>query len=286
MTTETTKNLEQMIQLKSEMMELKDQGINTLAQIIQKRRQIQEHLSLVMRSIRFAEEEVKKLQDDNDFILTKTMSILEQNKQTIPGNLANGDQLIAEVKSMVEDFHPNDPAETLKLKLKNSIDVYSKYLQEANSIASNYERVNKTKISVVLHDEDDRRIPTCPTLDKGFRFNNLNLPQGNKNRQDLMLLSHSIFGLLEKQSLEPIESLAQTNSQPKLSPIPSSGFIIGQSVFILKMYRSGNVTDEICIRPCATFNNEFVQKLGTHCYKSPKKLRGLFKVFLFYIVYR
>ena len=51
MTSEMVKNTEHVIQMRTEVKKLKDQGLDTLAQIIQERRQIEEQLTLVMKSI-------------------------------------------------------------------------------------------------------------------------------------------------------------------------------------------------------------------------------------------
>ena len=71
MTADTIRNLDAHLHLKEELLKMKDQGTNNLAIAIQKRKQIQEHLALTLKSIKAAEDEVKNLQVENNLRLTK-----------------------------------------------------------------------------------------------------------------------------------------------------------------------------------------------------------------------
>lgn len=176
-----------MNQMKTELMKLKDQSMNALAQITEKRRFIEEHFTIIMSSIHFAEEEVKKLQGDMDLTLAKVMSILESD--------------------------------------------------------------NQQSVSELIDDVKD-----C---------------------------SHQLPALLHEKNLLPITSKSAqpqdvTHSAINRSISPKS-FVLEESIFILKI-RIGDVTNEIWIQPCLSFNNEFVQNIGTYCYKSPKTLNSFFQV--------
>lgn len=54
-----------------------DAEINQLATAIDKQKEAQKQLGAVMKSIQAAEEEVKKLQEENDFKLTQMVSVME-----------------------------------------------------------------------------------------------------------------------------------------------------------------------------------------------------------------
>jgi hypothetical protein len=56
---------------------IKDAGINPLVTAIEKQKEAQKQLGVVMKSIQAAEEEVQKLQEENDLKLTQMVSALE-----------------------------------------------------------------------------------------------------------------------------------------------------------------------------------------------------------------
>ena len=54
-------------------------------------------------------------------------------------------------------------------------------------------------------------------------------------------------------------------------PAPGNTFILGQSIFILRLFKSdGTLEGEIQVRPVPTFHPEFVQKLINFCFNDPK----------------
>lgn len=272
-TSETMRSMEQVVEQKSELMKMKDQGISTLTQIIQKRKQIQEHLSLLRKSIQLTENKVKKLEDDNSLILAKLTSILELNKQhaKTPEVSVGGKKHLftSELLSIVEDFNPDDTIEILKYKMKKTLDVYDGYLEDATSISSNYDRLENMKITIL----NSERVAPILTLD---------LTKENRNKQDVILLSHSILSLLDNQSF----LLASALTALPRSVNSSSSFVLGHSIFVLKYYWTGFLVDELLIQPCTTFDKEFIQKLGSSCYKSPKKLlNSSIKVCLICLLY-
>lgn len=57
---------------------------------------------------------------------------------------------------------------------------------------------------------------------------------------------------------------------PSPTPTANNKFVLGESIFILRLFQSGALKGEIRIRPAPTFHPEFMQHLGKFCYKSPK----------------
>lgn len=57
---------------------------------------------------------------------------------------------------------------------------------------------------------------------------------------------------------------------PSPTPTANNKFVLGESIFILRLFQSGTLKGEIRIRPAPTFHPEFLQHLGKFCYKSPK----------------
>jgi hypothetical protein len=272
---------------------------------IQERRKVQEQLALIKKSVQSSEEEVQKLQDDNNLRLAEWISILEGSgsKDCAQDGQPKKELFFSELMSLVDGSTEEDTTETLKEKMEKLIELYERNYCGATAIASEYELRKKLKIAVHLFDENDRRIPTVPWLEEGFRFQPL-CPalKGSQVRQDSQLLSHAVFSLLERQKISLKNELrpktASAAISPALSPsalkkepqkratvaakilsvslpvsVPANGtkFVLGQSsVFILRWFQSGSLKGEICIRPVPTFHLDFVQKLGEFCYKSPK----------------
>ena len=254
------KNMKQTVELKNELIKMKDRGISTLTEVVEKRKQIRGHLSLVMESIRLVEAKVMKLQDDNELMLAKfKSSILESTKKPISrrtsavNSYEKRKSFNSEFASIVEDFHPEDSLETLNFKLKKTLHVYEKSLREATFTSSDYDLLKNMKITVALNDGEE----TEPIL-------TFNLTKQNRNKPEVMLLSHCILSLFGNQIVIPPS--ANLTTLPKIVK-PSSNFVLGQSIFVLKFYSKNSLADEVWIQPCTTFDNEFIQKLGMFCFK-------------------
>lgn len=82
MTANTIKNLDArlltFIEGLAELLNIKDRGTSELDKAILSRKQVQEQLSLILESIKAAENEIMKRQDENNLHLTKMISILER----------------------------------------------------------------------------------------------------------------------------------------------------------------------------------------------------------------
>ena len=294
-----TKNLDAANKLKKELLKLKDQKTGNLAQAVQKRKQVQEKLSVIMKSITAARDRVKQLEYENNIRLTEMVSILERNKSpniatasvNKPGNGLK-DLFLSESMELVDDSSPYDTSETLRLKMTKSVELSKQNLCEATALASDYDFQDKLKIVIQLYDEKDRPIPTCSSLEGGFRFQPANPPTITmfpQRRQELLLINHAITAFLRNQNV----SLASQQPAPKkvdsdvpsmtslvrhfqaltASPVASNNqFVLSQSsVFIMRLFQSNIPLGELHIRPLTTFpHREFVQKLGEFCYKSPQ----------------
>jgi hypothetical protein len=57
---------------------------------------------------------------------------------------------------------------------------------------------------------------------------------------------------------------------PSPTPTANNKFVLGESIFILRLFQSGVLKGEIRIHPAPTFHPEFLQHLDKFCYKSPK----------------
>ena len=336
MTTGTVKNLEAFLSLKEELQAIKNVGTDKLAMAIQKRKEIQEHLDLLIKLLTASMDEIQEFQDENNLVMTEMISSLEGNAHglhcspvTEEDEKDSKDFFLSELLSIVDDSNVDDTAETLKEKLKKSVELCEQNLREAESTASEYELSKKMRIKVNIFDEEDRQIPTCSWFDDGFRLVKKDGSDGLSNtgapiRQDLMLISHVVFSLLRRKkvnlkfeqqqqanstsdqsdvpvssipdsaSIKTIEASAFANmflnpssclptapstsgvvqQQPsKLPPLQLPGpttFLLGQSIFVIRLAQRGITKGEIHIQPVTTFHPDFMVMLGNFCFKCPK----------------
>jgi hypothetical protein len=140
------KNVDVLLKLKEELLKIRDGGLNKLALAIHKRKQVQEHMALVMKAINVAGEEAEKFQDENNMSLAEMVSILEENQPTVSftkpavsQNSQRRDLVLSELMSLVEDSTNDDSIETLKEKMKKSVETYDQKLDEATALASEFE---------------------------------------------------------------------------------------------------------------------------------------------------
>ena len=302
MTASTVRNMEVFLSLKEELQTMKNKGQDKLAVAIQKRKEIEEHLNLLITTVKATMEEIQDLQDENNLLMTELVSMLDSNSKE---DTEETKDFLSELNSIVCNSSPDDSIETLKLKLKKSTDLCETNLQVATATASHYERCKKIRISVHLFDEEDRPMPTCNWLEDGFRLMNKDgtdgLPNTEQNvRQDLMLISHTVFSLLKKKNvglgqqvggatalkskvvslqlakslpslLDADVALPSTSLLPARVPTPlGTDFVLGESIFIFRLAHSSVPTAEMHIRPVTNFYPEFINKLGRFCYKCPR----------------
>jgi hypothetical protein len=293
MTADTIKNLESLLKLKEELLKMKDIGTNKLAMAIQERRKVQEQLALIKKSVQSSEEEVQKLQDDNNLRLAEWISILEGSgsKDGAQDGQPKKELFFSEMMSLVDGSTEEDTTETLKEKMEKLIELYERNYCEATAIASEYELRKKLKIAVHLLDENDRRIPTVPWLEEGFRLQPLcPVLKGSQVRQNSLLLSHAVFSLLQNNVCnreEPTSAMVETDGKgekptpvvqlPPSIPLTSTKkFVLNaSSFFILRMYQSGTLIGKIFIRPVHMFEHcDFTRQLGEICFQTQKVFCG------------
>jgi hypothetical protein len=204
------KNVDVLLKLKEELLKIRDGGVNKLALAIQKRKEVQEHMALVIEAINVAGEEAKKFQDENNMSLAEMVSVLEENKPTVSftkpavssKNGQRRDLVLSELMSLVEDSTNDDSVETLKEKMKKSVEAYEQQLDEATAVASEFELRQKIKIQVRLYDEKDCFIPSHSILENGFRSQSIDSSlNGPLWRLDSKLLSSAAFFLLQRQKI-------------------------------------------------------------------------------------
>jgi hypothetical protein len=197
------------------------------------------------------------------------------------------------LKSNVESL-PNNPyalhmlkfkengKDTLKRKMEKSIELYDEKRCESMAISSEYKFPKKVKIAIHLFDENNRRIPTVPLLQNGFRFQPLSPSlTGSEIQQDSLLVSHAVFSLRKDQKIQLEREEPASAQQPCQSSVQSLPSTVGpmnkfvldnSSIFKFRIFRSGYLLEEMVVRPeLSNFKNcDFVQKLGEFCFKTQK----------------
>ena len=298
MTAETIRNLEGLLKSKEELMKMKETGMEKLTMAIKERKKVHEQLAVILKSIRHSEEEIKKLQDENKSQMIEMVSVLERSGSNVAGVQdvpAKKELYFSQLMSIVEGSNVEDTVDTLKQKMSKSIELYGEKQRESMAISSEYEYRKNVKIAVHLFDENDRRIPTVPFLENGFRFQPL-CPSLTRSeiQQDSILVSHAVFTLLKHQNIQlkreepaaasaikgepqtvvPIKSQQPCQSLVRSLPVrPVNEFVLDNlSIFKFRIFQSGNLKGEIVVRPeLANFRNcDFLQKLGEFCFKTPK----------------
>ena len=274
MTPDTIRNLEGLLKSKEELMKMKKTGMEKLTMAIEERKIVKKQLALILKSIRHSEEEIMKLQDENNSQMIEMVSVLERNRSKAGGVKdvpAKKELFFSQLMSIVEGSTAEDTVDTLKQKMKKSIELYDQKRCESMALSSEYKFRKKMKIGVLFFDENDRRIPTVPFLENGLRSQPISPSvTGSEIQQDSLLVSHAVFSLLKHQKIE-LEREEPTYLSLPSTVRPINKFVLDNlSIFKFRIFHSGYLQEEIFIRPeLSNFKNcDFLQKLGEFCFKS------------------
>jgi hypothetical protein len=281
MTPDTIRNLEGLLKSKEELMKMKKTGMEKLTMAIEERKIVKKQLALILKSIRHSEEEIMKLQDENNSQMIEMVSVLERSRSKAVGvkDVPEKKELFfSQLMSIVEGSTAEDNVDTLKQKMKKSIELYDQKRRESMALSSEYKFRKKVKIGVLFFDENDRRIQTVPFLENGLRSQPLPSLTGSEIQQDSLLMSHAVFTLLKHQKIqlereEPTASAQQTCQSLPSTVRPINKFVLDNlSIFKFRIYHCGNLQEEMVVRlELSNFKNcDFLQKLGEFCFKSQK----------------
>lgn len=298
MSADVIKHMDSLLNLKEEMTKTKEQAINNLSLAIEKHQAVQEQLTLVSKSINAVADQVKKLQDTNNLQLTKMISIVEGDRnrlsmkaKVLKSSNENEDLFLQELMDLVDDSSPQDTPEVLKIKMDKFLEDSQSKLGIATSIVKDYQLQKKIKIVVKLFSENDQPIPTCPLLEAGFRLQQTgSSSESPRNWQSLVLASYGIFSFLDAKKVK-MQSIKPPKQNKASKPKPLSAsifkpinkiFIPSQSVFIVRLFKSGNPAGEVHIRPEANiFHSELLLKLGQWCYHCPMEFGNAIEKVIF-----
>ena len=269
---------------------MKNVGINNLAMAMKKRKEIQEHLDGLLKSVTGTVANIEKLQNENNLVIKTLTSMMEDIalKPVITEKDCKTKTFFSKLGLTVCDS--DDTSDTLKNELNEAVELIQQNLVAATKVASEYERKKKIKMKLFLYEEGSRH---STFLEEGFVLTNMDGSDGLANldpiiRSELFLIWHICFSIVRKRGFElpdpvaivppsldctPVRvldsSLVFSSSMPTTMP-RCPNFVPGQSIFIMKLSRFGVAKGEIHIHPSTTFYPEFVNALGDFCFKAPK----------------
>lgn len=210
MTTNAVKNLEAFLELREKVIEKKNANAIKLNMAIEKGREIQKYLDVISQSVTAAKKEMDRLQEENNFLMAQTISVLEENKTSKTDGEDDdssgsvdwfaSDLLTASIAQTAN----TSPTEALVLKLDESVEESERLFHQMKTMADEYEMNKKMRISINLFDEYGRPIPSCPLLlTEGFRLSDVIESSCGDDplvKQDLILLSSAVASLLRRKT--------------------------------------------------------------------------------------
>ena len=309
MSAHTLNNIESFIGLQEAFKKMNNEGTNKLALALGKRKEIQKHLDLLVSSVHVALDEILRLQDENNLEMAELASVIERETSSTSEakeGLRNDskESFLYGLKSLAENFSPDDTAESFEEKCKKFFALGEEKLKAATIEALKYEEHKQLRLAVNLLDENCHSVPTCAWLQDGFRLLTASGGDGlsdlgsDEIRKKLSLLSHLVFSLLSQNQERGSSSSHTTSSRPSIvnpspanvgslstlsssraQPIPklyvlnASSFLLGQSIFILRIFQNKALISKVHIHPTFTSPTgphflPFVMELGNFCFKS------------------
>ncbi len=305
-TTNTIKNFESLLKLRENIKKMRDEGQTKLALAIEKRKEIQAHLTQVSLSLTMALNEVKKQEEINNLRLVEMVSQLEGSSphlRPVSKNQTEGqeDPFLMELISLVDDAKPEDSIETLKEKMSKSVQSCERKLSLATDMAKELKDQKKSRISVRVTDDKNKSVPTWELLESGFNTYWPGDTSLTPTKRDFLLLSHIVFSIQKRgmninkqhstlldepsQQLRPATSLTKVNTAPEeerpdenptvISSPTVEKFDLNKSILIITVRRFGLMKGKLNIKLSPSCDSPFIQLLGKMCFRSPQQFSDM-----------
>ncbi len=232
--------------------ELRDKNDKDIANIIEKRGEAKKYFNDVSNALKQVEEEVKRMEKENDLHLSKMVSILMEE----PTNINESSSI-----------------ESLATKIKECAKVVEQELAIIKRLQSSYlNNLKNTKITLQFKDPDGKIRPTeVPVFDEGFS------PGSGQQGQPktLAVVSHILLSLLKsrtkiKKVLPPSPS-SQTSiieATPRIEKTIINEIDFRYFVFSMNFFHREYSLGTILVRPDSRFYRPFVDSLAQFCQKS------------------
>ncbi len=238
----------------------KEENESQMSSIIWKRKEAKKYFQTLSTALKLVEQNIIKLNDDNDLHLSGMMSHLEVSKSKTP---------------------KDETAKSFARKVKESSDILNQEWADILNLDGDYlNQLEKTKICVEFKDEDGDVIPNSDLFEDG-----LNPRYSYENFQMIPVASFILISALN-QSLADAKTAA-FSPEPSAAKIPrldvgaannDDAFIMNESLFILTFFHGdrevGNGNGKVYLKPSEDFYQPFLQEFGQFCNSTPKYFGG------------
>jgi len=225
--------------------------------IIRKRKEAKKYFKTLSTALKLVEQNIKKLDEDNDLHLSIMISHLEASKSNTP---------------------IDETAKSFAKKVKESSDILKQELVDLQQLDDNYlNRLEKTKICVKFKNEYGYDIRSDSNLFL-FAEDGLNT---SYSYQDSPMLPIASFILISALNESLTDFRASFTPEPRAAKIPRLGgatnfatFDIDRSLFFLTFFHGNDRIGRIAINPDERFYRRFIEEFGQFCLATPTPFGG------------
>lgn len=217
MANETLTNMESLLKFKSELDKIMDRRQTNWSEAIKMSKEIESHLSLVMKSIKSYEKEIEEKLEVNNALLAKLTQECEEANQQNPRLNSTREQL--ELHSFLVNIQPlmcaEDTEETVKEKMKKSLE---KSEHQLALVSSEYENLRSLKqVCLALQAYDDSNPSSSLIWNTIIKVDWMTPPRSSDDR-NLLLMAQMIFAFAKPS----LASAVGDYSSPITSPTKSA----------------------------------------------------------------
>jgi len=229
-----------------QMQQSKESNESQMEAIIQKRKEAKKYFKTLSTTLKLVEQNITKLDKENERHLSGMMSHLELSKSNTP---------------------KDETAKSFARKVKESSDILKQELVNVQQLDDNYlTGLKKTKICVKFKDEDGDVIPTRSTLfEDGLnpRYSFDEFPMVPV--ASFILISGLNESLAEERALLPEPKAAKI---PRLDGAANDSFDITEAVIAMTFFQYPSEIGTVYIKPDINFYQPFLEEFGQFCLSS------------------
>ncbi|XP_045032864.1 E3 ubiquitin-protein ligase TRIM21 [Daphnia magna] len=227
---------ESLLKLQAELEEMKDRRQTNWAEAIGKRTEIQSYLFLVLNSIKNAEKEIQEKLEENGRVIVELTRQCEgrcerNSSVNPPREKPRVDKTLLELQSLMSSLQlticPEDSKETIKEKMKTSVEESKQNLTLVSSELDNLQTWKKACLTIQAY--NDTNTTVSPIWDTIIEMDWTRTPTSS-NDLNLLLMSYMIFSVTKPCVAQDVltldtvlaEAHVSTNCTPVLAEAPVS----------------------------------------------------------------